>query len=103
MYGLYVPFVWHNATPWALPLEYHYTPDLSLVGVQYPYILENHSTVIRENFVVKNFRLTQNDDNFFTLLVILYTANIYIYMACIDMNDYIVTRKFLTQYFGGRN
>ena len=38
------------------------------------------TTIIRENFVVKIFRLTQSDEKFlrnFFLLVLLYTANIW--------------------------
>ena len=50
-------------------------------------------TVIHENFVVKKNRLMQNDEKF--LLVILYTVNIW---HLFDMNENIVTRKFLTKF-----
>ena len=54
-------------------------------------------TVICEFFVVKKFHFAQNDKNYENcLLVILYTVNIW---RVFDMNENIVTRKFLTQKF----
>ena len=53
-------------------------------------------------FVVKNFRFAQKDENFLRencLLVILYTVNVW---CAFDMNENIVTRKFLTQYFANK-
>ena len=46
--------------------------------------------------LLKNFRFVQNDENFLRencLLIILYTVNIW---CAFDMNENIVTRKFLT-------
>ena len=53
-------------------------------------------TVIREIFIVKNFRSTQNDEKIlheYYLPIVLYVANIW-HTREIDEN--IVTRKFLT-------
>ena len=60
-------------------------------------------TIIREFFVLKISRFVQNDENFLhenCLLVILYTMDIW---CAFDMNENIVTRKFLTQKFYERN
>ena len=53
--------------------------------------------------LVKNFRSTQSDEIFLRenfLLVLLYTANIW---HVFDMNENIVTQKFLTQKFCKQN
>ena len=60
---------------------------------------KEHITVIYENFVVKNIYFVQSDEkllreNFFTSITI-YDE----YMARIDMNENIITQKFLTQKF----
>ena len=62
------------------------------VALTYMYV----HTVICENFV-KKFRFTQSDENILCkncLLVLIYTVNIW---RVFDMNENIVTRKFLTQ------
>ena len=49
--------------------------------------------------LLKNFHFAQKDENFLhenCLLVILYNVNIW---CAFDMNENIVTRKFLTQKF----
>ena len=65
--------------------------------------LKRSSTVIREFSLLKFFRFAQNNENFLRencLLVILYVVNIW---CAFDMNENIVTRKFLTQNFCERN
>ena len=53
--------------------------------------------------LLKNFHFVQNDENVLhenCLLVILYTVNIW---CAFDMNENIVTQKFLTQKFCEQN
>ena len=54
-------------------------------------------TVIRKFSLLKNFHFAPNDENFLhenCLLVVLYIVNI---LCAFDMNEIIVTRKFLTE------
>ena len=61
------------------------------------------NTVIYENFVVKFFCLTQNDEiffhNFFFLLSNIIYVKYIMYMAYIDVNKNIVTWKFQAKNF----
>ena len=62
------------------------------------YLIIILNTVIHEVFV-KIFRFAQNDENFLhknCLLIMLYTVDIILWCA-LDMNENIVTQKFLTQ------
>ena len=66
-------------------------------------MVEIQATIICKFFVVKNFRFAQNNENFLhenCLLVILYIVNI---RCAFDMNENIVTRKFLTHKLCKRN